>query len=494
MTQTLQFRTLAWVFAAGLTVSACTSGSESNPGTSEVTPESTTSTTDASPAPTTSTTAEPGLASDVRTEFGLLVVYEHSISVRPAQGETYTVEGDFEVPLIAAYDDLNGGIVFQYRRTPALLGEHIWHLASGSGQPEPLVSAEPGRQLRLMDFGLYNERSQVLYLDRPANGGSGELYVAGLSGGAPELVSDLPGISSASMSPEAVAISTRVGACNSAVILDTTGETTTTYDCSRSVADVRLDGASTQVAFLSGGQVQPEHLTDGPIATNWPENIRTTNQVFDFADDVVIVRDGATGFRMLDTNGATFSFRASKPVQWVSILRNDVTVGSGASLGGMREPTGSCSALGLPSPPIAQAELPESVVSTRGAIVEAATTCDFDGLEQLAGPQFQYSFGDASADLSRWWQQSDQQNFDTLAVIVRTLDLPFGVSLAPNGVTSYVWPAVAAIENPTDADWQAIAPVYNEEEIEFYKNFGGFVGLRIFISEDGIWTTAIAGE
>ena len=491
MPSTLRFQAASWLFVVVLGISACAPSTETSPDTSEP-PLGTTTTTTPVAQSTTSSTAPPGTATEARTEFGLLVVYEHSIVVRPTKGETYSVEGDFEVPLLFAYDDLNGGIIFQYARTSALLGEHIWQV-SGTGVRKTVVSARNSRKLTLMDVGLHSGRPQVLYLDQPANGNDGQLYVAGISGGAPELVSDLPGIVTASMSDNAIAISQQVENCNSATIVNSQGEATGQYECAASITDVHLDPNGSEIAYLSGGQVRTEHLVDGPISTNWPQDLRSTTQVFDYSDDVAVVRDGITGFRLLDTNGASFSFRASKPIQWVSILHNEVSIGDGAFLGGLSEPTGSCSSLGLAAPPPAQADLPETVAAMRDAIVTAATSCGFDLLEQLAGPEFFYSFGEGSGDLSRFWQESDQHNFDTLAVIVRTFDLPFSVSIGPDSVTSYVWPAVAVIENPTEADWQELALVYNEEEIEFYKEFG-FMGMRIFISEDGTWTGAIAGD
>lgn len=458
-------------------VAACTNGDETNPGTSEAPPPEATTTTSEAPG-TTTTTATPGAATEARTEFGILITYEHSIAVRQADGETTVLEGDFETPLIAAYDDLNGGIVYQYAQTPANLGNAILHVTPGN-QPAELVRADIGQTIRLLDVGFYNERIQVLY-----STGS-DLLVAGISGGAPELVATLDGVVAASLSQGEIAVSQFDGACNTAQILSV--EDKVIHDCAPDPIDLRINGDE-HVNLLDG-------MIESSVQANWNADLRSTTEIFDFEGDIVAARDGATGFKLLDTNGASFSFRASQPVQFVSILRAETDLGEGLFLGGMGTPSDFCSALGLPSPPLNQDSLPDAVGETRAAIVEAATECDFAALERLAGPDFLYSLDPSSAsDLSRFWQQSDQQNFDTLAVIVRTFDLPFAMITSAEGAVSYVWPAVTEIQNPTEEDWQTLAAVYNEEEIEFYKEFGGFIGWRIYISADGTWTTAIAGD
>ena len=483
MTRRAYVRYFAWILAGTLLLSACTNDTETNPGTSEAPPPDATTTTSSEPD-TTTTTATPGIATEARTEFGILITYENSIAIRQPEGETTVLEGDFETPLLAAYDDLNGGIVYQYEQTSANLGQAILHMTPTS-QPTEVVRADPGRVIQLMDVGSYQERTQILYVDTAVSGAEGKLMVAGLSGGAAELVTTLDGIVSASLSDDRVAISQFDGTCNSAQILDEDAQIL--HDCAPAALDLRIDGQ--QFAYLSDGIIEASE------EVNWSSDLRATTQLFDFEEDVAAVRNGATGFKLLDTNGASFNFRTNQVVQFVSILRSEVNLGEGLFLGGIRTPSGSCSAVGLPASPLTQSTLPAPVAEARSAIVEAATECNFTALERLAGPDFFYTFDATSgADLSRFWQQSDQQNFDTLAVLVRTLDLPFAESTGVDETVVYVWPAVAEIENPTEADWQALSAVYNEEEIEFYKNFGGFIGWRIYISADGTWIGAIAGD
>ena len=464
-------------------LAACTNDSETNPGTSEAPPPDATTTTSTEPD-TTTTTVTPGIATEARTEFGILITYENSIAIRQPEGETTVLEGDFETSLVAAYDDLNGGIVYQYEQTSAGLGNAILHLTPTS-QPTELVRADADRVIQLMDVGSYEERTQILYVDSAVDGADSKLLVAGLSGGAPELLTTQGGIVSASLTEGAVAISQFDGTCNSAQVFDR--DSPIIQACAPEAIDLRIDGE--QYVFLSEGIVETS------VEVNWNRDLRATTQLFDFEEDVAAVRNGATGFKLLDTNGASFNFRTNQVVQFVSILRSEVNLGEGLFLGGIRTPSGSCSAVGLPASPLTQSALPAPVAEARSAIVEAATECNFTALERLAGPDFFYTFDATSgADLSRFWQQSDQQNFDTLAVLVRTLDLPFAESTGVDETVVYVWPAVAEIENPTEADWQALSAVYNEEEIEFYKNFGGFIGWRIYISADGTWIGAIAGD
>ena len=127
----------------------------------------------------------------------------------------------------------------------------------------------------------------------------------------------------------------------------------------------------------------------------------------------------------------------------------------------------------------------------RTEIVEAATQCDYEALDALTAPGFVHTFGGGTSPL-RTWVQAEQNRQDVLAQIVAVLDTPYTTIIDEEGVTSYVWPG-AFQNNPSEADWEAIVPIYNEEEVDLFRA-NGYTGMRVIITEGGAWTTAVAGD
>ena len=78
-----------------------------------------------------------------------------------------------------------------------------------------------------------------------------------------------------------------------------------------------------------------------------------------------------------------------------------------------------------------------------------------------------------------------------LADIARTLELPYTI-IEGAETDIYVWPSAFA-DDPTEADWEALEALYNEEEIELWRT-EGYVGLRVGITERGTWIFAVAGD
>lgn len=127
----------------------------------------------------------------------------------------------------------------------------------------------------------------------------------------------------------------------------------------------------------------------------------------------------------------------------------------------------------------------------RTEIVEAATQCDYETLAGLTAPGFIHSLDPAGSPL-RTWVQAEQNREDLLAQIVAVLGTPFATGVDDDGNTVFTWPG-AFQDNPTEADWEALIPIYNEEEIDFFRN-NGYVGMRVLIIENGDWIAAIAGD
>ncbi len=157
----------------------------------------------------------------------------------------------------------------------------------------------------------------------------------------------------------------------------------------------------------------------------------------------------------------------------------------------------SCSAAELD--PVAEAEpggLPSSVAETRRAILRAAAACDYDRLEALAlqgGHAFTYSFGD-NARPAEYWRGLEAAGEDPLAMLVRTLSLPWArETLEVEPFAFYVWPSAYLIDSD-EAAWEAVAGLYSPEEIETMREYGGFIGYRVGITEDGEWRFFVAGD
>jgi hypothetical protein len=172
--------------------------------------------------------------------------------------------------------------------------------------------------------------------------------------------------------------------------------------------------------------------------------------------------------------------------------------------------SGDCSAAALQDPEATypqnpQPELPPAVREMRERIVNAALQCDYDTLNALAldgRDLFSYSFGDPDEEPGEYWQMIEEAKprfrEPVLSLLVQTLDLSYCTQRFedPEGegmVTQYEWPS-AQCDTPTDEQWAELEGLYTDEEIQTMKDFGGFIGWRIGILEDGDWISYIAGD
>lgn len=78
-------------------------------------------------------------------------------------------------------------------------------------------------------------------------------------------------------------------------------------------------------------------------------------------------------------------------------------------------------------------------------------------------------------------------------MLVRTLALPGTVEEYEPGAPIHVWPS-AYSENATAADWAALEPLYPAEDLELFRDFGGFIGWRAGIARNGDWRFYVAGD
>jgi hypothetical protein len=147
-------------------------------------------------------------------------------------------------------------------------------------------------------------------------------------------------------------------------------------------------------------------------------------------------------------------------------------------------------------------ELPEAVAETRMAVIDAAITCDYRRLQQLAlgGREgFSYSFGveESPADFWRARERDARQqraaSSEYLRFLVQTLELPYCEEESPGGELFFIWPRVHCGAR-TPADWEHIRGLYPDELIDEMRTNDIFYGFRIGIVEDGDWVYFIAGD
>jgi hypothetical protein len=172
--------------------------------------------------------------------------------------------------------------------------------------------------------------------------------------------------------------------------------------------------------------------------------------------------------------------------------------------------SGDCSAValqdsGITYPQDPQPELPPAVAEMRERIVRAALRCDYDTLNALAlsGRNFfTYSFGDPEEEPGDYWRMIEEAKprfrQPVLSLLVQTFDLSYCTLRFedPSGkgmVTQYEWPS-AQCDTPTEEQWAELEGVYSDEQIQTMQDFGGFIGWRMGILDDGDWISYIAGD
>lgn len=475
-----------FLVVGSLLAASCTTDSNSTTTAAPVSaPTSTTTTTPASATTTLTTTAngtDPEV--DVPSGAGVLITYDDSLSIRLPGGDSFTLPGDFEVPLALAFDDLNGGIVFQYRTGPTSLDDPIFHLRADTSEPVALITPDEGHQLKLLDVDIYDERLVAMYIDRAADG-SQTLTVIGLDGGLPRQLVAGRAFLSGSLAVDHYAFTQQSVGCRIGVIADTAGEVTTRLPCPDGGPGLTLGGSA--AAWVGPEGIQISDIDGDPLDVPWPVDDRATAQLFDFDGTAATTRASTTAFRYLAPDGSSSTFETSRRVVAVTLLRAPVAVAASASLGGISGPNDQCSGSGFPAVPTPLDGLTLAATETRAAVVSAANACDYLGLEILADPAMDVP---ADRDLARYWISREQQRFDDLSVMIRILDLPFAQGTAASGEPVFIWPAAAASPSPTEADWQALGAVYNEEDIEKMRQEGRYGGVVMTISLDGRWLSA----
>jgi hypothetical protein len=154
-----------------------------------------------------------------------------------------------------------------------------------------------------------------------------------------------------------------------------------------------------------------------------------------------------------------------------------------AVIGTSPSPTGATE-----SPRGSANSMPAAVSDTHLRLLNAIKARDFDGLEALIDPNhFAYNFSDGSNPVPEW--RKDPAPLDALATI---LEMPFTTTEGtPDLGTIYVWPALvdADLTNLTE-DKRAMLDelgITDKDVQDMLDAFGGYVGPRTGIAEDGTW-------
>lgn len=143
--------------------------------------------------------------------------------------------------------------------------------------------------------------------------------------------------------------------------------------------------------------------------------------------------------------------------------------------------------------------LPAPVAKMHDAIRGAAAARDYAALVKLTDPeQFTYSFGEEGGDPVKFWQATDADGADVRATIVALLDMSCAV-IEEEDATEYVWPAASEIayEDLTAAERAALDKLYAGKVEDQYVEgtaAGYYAGWRLYIDEDGHWTSFVTGD
>jgi len=143
--------------------------------------------------------------------------------------------------------------------------------------------------------------------------------------------------------------------------------------------------------------------------------------------------------------------------------------------------------------------LPAPVAKMRDSIRAAAAARDYEALAKLTDPTaFVYSFGEEGGDPVKYWKSADAEGTDIRATIVALLDMSCAV-VEEEESKEYVWPAASEIAygDLTAEEKAALEKLYPGKVEDQYVegvNTGYYVSWRLYIDEEGHWTSFVAGD
>jgi hypothetical protein len=497
--------------AAFLLAAAC-SASESTTTTTEAPapapPPTTVAASTTIPTPPTTQPEPSGATLIVPARGGITVHAEGDLG---SERDDLFLAGDADYPVVAAFDDLAGGLVYQYSTTPEQFPpSSIMHVAADGSPPESVLYAEPGRVLGLLDVEAIDGRTTILYLEGPEDSEFDSILTADLAGGAPLLIALVDagaepgpagvvptGLIGGSLSEAGAAVIWSYGdieaSCSYVEVLGFDGDVAfgpipeLCGELDFTHAALSPDGA--RIAVAGEDLVQVIEIGSGALLGEWP--VESVGGLDFDGSRVLATRAGhLTALSLRGLPVAEYDL-GGLDASLITSARYAVDLTEGTFLGGVKELSANCSAAGAGSTIQAQGGLPEPVAVMRDAIVAAASSCDITALSMLGGDTVAFSFG-GEPDAGRYWRWNEQEGYGALGRIVDILALPFLIEDWPTG-RHFVWPS-AFQEFPTEDDWQALTAVFNEEDVDLFKEFGSYIGMRVGIAEDGTWIFAVEGD
>jgi hypothetical protein len=143
-----------------------------------------------------------------------------------------------------------------------------------------------------------------------------------------------------------------------------------------------------------------------------------------------------------------------------------------------------------------QGDLPGEVAAMRAELLEAATACDFDRLDEPATANItSYTFGGGLAP-GGYWRDLEAGGRTPLADLVHLLNLVPALYDVGEGNVFCMWPAVYALPdwlNATTAQRQEPADLFGADQLAGWDALGGYIGYRVGITTEGRWTFFVAG-
>ncbi len=475
---------------AGLLVTALVLGACSLLPTASTVAEDTPSTSIESSDSSQPSTDPNGTATDTTTDpvTGYIVVTDHAVTIAYDDAPAAVLTGDIDYTIASAFADLLGGLVFQYADPGPDVSSGILRLLPGT--IEPLVLLEPalGEQITLLEAAEVDGRPNVIYLTRPANQAlGGQLVAADIQGGAPIVLYDGPDLVSGAVDDDLIVVELRVSAACNKLIAFIDGDAIWEADCTNGSGPSGVAVADGAVATVIEESVELSRL-DGEQATEF--GITLAHELFDLSNDRAIATFDEI-FLVIATREDNVVITWDEPIRSASLFDTTLAFSEGHRLGGIQASQGPCSAAGQAATAVVQPALPDAVAATRAAITARAVACDFDSLAALTSPSFTVSL--AGGDARRTWMASEAKFGDDLSLIVRILNLPFTTTTLDDGRQLYVWPSAAG-DDPTQADWDDLTAVFNEEEIDVIRQTGTYSGHRVGITANGEWLFSVAGD
>lgn len=140
--------------------------------------------------------------------------------------------------------------------------------------------------------------------------------------------------------------------------------------------------------------------------------------------------------------------------------------------------------------------LPEAVKAKRAAILEAAQAGDHQAVAALAAENFSYTFGgQVEGGPAAYWRRAEESGEDPLGTLVAILQLPYTQTGVGKDII-YMWPFAydRDVSTLTPEEREQLLSFATEEELKSWEKFGGYVGYRAGITQDGAWVSFVAGD